>query len=163
MAWCRIQLTEDERRVVNEERTSHPNLQVRNKMLTIWLLHCGVTRQKAADIVGVSRATVQRYVEAYCKGGLDGLRHSSVQKAVSELAAFRDIIRASFEEAPVCTIAEACDRIEKLTGLRRSPTQVRKFLKDMGLKWQRIRAIPVPPKKTWTSTFKIKPSFSTPS
>ena len=60
MAWCRIQLTEDERRVVNEERTSHPNLLVRNKMLTIWLLHCGVTRQKAADIVGVSRATVRR-------------------------------------------------------------------------------------------------------
>ena len=62
--------------------------------------------------------------------------------------AFRDIIRASFEEAPVCTIAEACDRIEKLTGIRRSPTQVRKFLKGLGLKWQRVRAIPVPPKKT---------------
>ena len=89
MAWCRIHLTEDERRIVNEERASHPNLLVRNKMLTIWLLHCGVTRQKAAEIVGVSRATVQRYVDAYCKGGLDGLRHSSVQKAVSELAAFR--------------------------------------------------------------------------
>ena len=81
MAWCRVQLTEDERRIVNEERASHPNLLVRNKMLTIWLLHCGVTRQKAAEIVGVSRATVQRYVDAYCKGGLDGLRHSSVPKA----------------------------------------------------------------------------------
>jgi hypothetical protein len=89
MAWCRVQLTEDERRIVNEERASHPNLLVRNKMLTIWLLHCGVTRQKAAEIVGVSRATVQRYVDAYCKGGLDGLRHSSVPKPVSELAAFR--------------------------------------------------------------------------
>ena len=147
MAWYRIQLTEDERRIVNEERTSHPKLHVRAKMLTIWLLHCGVTRQKAAEIVGVSRATVQRYVDAYCKGGLDGLRHSSVPKAVSELAAFRDIIRASFAEAPVCTIAAACDRIEKLTGIRRSPTQVRKFLKGLGLKWQRIRVIPVPPKK----------------
>ena len=163
MAWCRVQLTEDERRIVNEERASHPNLLVRNKMLTIWLLHCGVTRQKAAEIVGVSRATVQRYVDAYAKGGLDGLRHSNVPKPVSELAAFRDIIRASFEEAPVCTIAEACDRIEKLTGIRRSPTQVRKFLKGLGLKWQRIRAIPVPPKKTWPSTFETKPSFSTPS
>ena len=163
MAWCRIQLTEDEQRIVNEERASHPHLLVRNKMLTIWLLHCGVTRQKAAEIVGVSRATVQRYVDAYCKGGLEGLRHSSVQKAVSELATFRDIIRASFEEAPVCTIAEACYRIEKLTGIRRSPTQVRKFLKGLGLKWQRIRAIPVPPKKTWPSTLKTRLGFSTPS
>ena len=55
MAWTRIQLTEDEQRIVNEERTSHPNLQVRDKMWTIWLLHCGLTRQKAAEIVGVSR------------------------------------------------------------------------------------------------------------
>ena len=35
-------------------------------------------------------------------------------------------------------MAEACDRIFRLTGLRRSPSQVRKFLKDMGLKFQRI-------------------------
>jgi transposase len=163
MAWTRIQLTEDEQRIVDEERKSHPNLQVRDKMLTIWLLHCGLTRQKAAQVVGVSRATVQRYVDAYRQGGLDGLRRSNVQRPVSELAAFRDIIRASFQEQPACTIAEACDRIEKLTGIRRSPTQVRRFLKALGLKWQRIRAIPVPPKKTWTSTFKTKPSFSTPS
>jgi transposase len=148
MAWFRIQLSEDERRVVNEERINHPSLQVRSKMLTIWLLHCGITREKAAEIAGVSRATVQRYVEAYRTGGLDGLRQSNVHKAVSEMAAFADIIRASFEEQPARTIAEACDRIEKLTGIRRSPTQVRKFLQDLGLKWQRIRAIPVPPKKT---------------
>ena len=106
MAWTRIQLTEDEQRIVTEERTSHPNLQVRDKMLTIWLLHCGLTRQKAAEIVGVSRATVQRYVDAYRQGGLDGLRRSNVHRPVSELVAFRDIIRASFEEQPACTIAE---------------------------------------------------------
>ncbi|HWT78429.1 MAG TPA: helix-turn-helix domain-containing protein, partial [Candidatus Methylomirabilis sp.] len=46
------------------------NLLVRNEMLTIRLLHCGVTRPKAAEIVGLSRATVQRYVDAYCKAGL---------------------------------------------------------------------------------------------
>jgi transposase len=164
MAWFRVQLTEDEQWVVNEERANHPNPQVRNKMLTIWLLHCGVTRQKAATIVGVGRATVQRYVEAYRRGGLDGLRRSNVvAKPVSELNAYRDIIRASFHEKPVCTIAEACARIEKLTGIRRGPTQVRKFLKGMGLKWQRVRAIPVPPKKTWPSTLKTKPSFSRPN
>lgn len=66
---------------------------------------------------------------------------------VSELEDFRDIIKASFEQQPASTIAEACARIEELTGLKRGPTQVRKFLKSLGLKWQRIRAIPVPPTK----------------
>jgi transposase len=94
---------------------------------------------------------------------LDGLRRWDVKGQVSELAAFRDLIRASFEKSPVRTIAEAGDRIFQLTGLRRGPSQVRKFLKDLGLKWQFVRAIPVPPKKTWLSTSPPKPRFSTPN
>jgi len=62
MAWFRVQLTEEQQRIVHEERTSHPDLRVREKMLVLWLLHCGTTRQKAAEIVGRGRATVHRYV-----------------------------------------------------------------------------------------------------
>ena len=121
------------------------------------MLHCGVTRQKAAEVAGVGRATVQRYVAAFRDGGLDGLRRWDVKGQVSELAAYRDLIRESFEKSPVRTIAEACDRVFQLTGLRRGPSQVRKFLKDLGLKWQFVRAIPVPPKKTWPSMSRSKP------
>jgi hypothetical protein len=70
----RIALTENERQVVNAERDSHPAAHVRRKMLVAWLLHCGLTRQKAAEIAGLSRPTVQRYVAAFRTGGLDGLR-----------------------------------------------------------------------------------------
>ncbi len=110
MAWFRVQLTEEQERFVNEERTSHPNPRVREKMLVLWLLHCGVTREKAAAIVGVGRATVQRYVAAFRQGGLDGLRQSNSHHPQSEMAASRDLIRASFEQQPVRTMAEACDR-----------------------------------------------------
>jgi transposase len=92
---------------------------------------------------------------------LDGLRRQNVNRPVSEMAAYRDLIRQSFEERPARTVAEAGERIFELTGLRRGPSQVRKFLKDLGMKWQCVRAIPVPPKKTWPSTWKPKPSFST--
>jgi transposase len=152
MAWLRVQLTEQQQRIVTEERSSHPDLRIREKMLVLWLLHNGVTRQKAAEIVGVGRATVQRYVAAFREEGLDGLRRCDVKRPVSEMAAYREVIRASFEKQPVRTIAEACERIYQLTGLRRGPSQVRKFLKDLGLKWRSVRPIPVPPKKTWRST-----------
>jgi transposase len=161
MAWLRIQLTEEQQRIVDEERSSHPNLRIREKMLVIWLLHSGLTRRKAAEIVGVSRVTVQRYVVAFREEGLDGLRQSNANRPKSEMAAYRDLIRQSFEERPASTVAEAGERIFELTGLRRGPSQVRKFLKDLGMKWQCVRAIPVPPKKTWPSTLKPKPSFST--
>ena len=76
---------------------------------------------------------------------------------MSEMAAYREFICASFEKQPATTIAEACERIFQLTGLCRGPSQVRKFLKDLGLKFYRVRAIPVPPKKTWPSTLQTKP------
>jgi transposase len=163
MAWFRVRLTEEQQRVVNEERASHPSLRVREKMWVIWLLHRGATREQAAVFAGVSRSTVQRYVAAFGAGGLDGLRQCHVHRPASEMAAYRDIIRESFEKQPVRTVAEACDRIFQLTGLRRGPSQVRKFLKDMGLKFQRVRMIPVPPQKTWPSTSKPQRLSSRPS
>ena len=163
MARFRVRLTKEQQRIVNEERSSHPNQRVREKMLVLWLLHKGFTRQQVAEIVSVGRATVQRYVAAFREGGLDGLRQWNVNRPVSEMAAYRELIRESFEKQPVCTVAEAGERIFQLTGLRRGPSQVRKFLKDLGLKFQRVRVIPVPPKKTWPSTSKPKPIFSAPS
>ncbi len=43
--------------MVNAERDSHPERHVRRKMLVVWLLHCGLTRAKAAQIAGLSRLT----------------------------------------------------------------------------------------------------------
>jgi transposase len=163
MAWLRIALTEEEQRVVNEERETHPELHVRRKMLVLWSLHCGLKREQAGKLAGVARSTIERYVAAFREEGLAGLRRCGGQGPVSDLAAYRDVIRESFERQPVSTIAEACGRIEQLTGLRRGLTQVRLFLKELGLKWQRIRAIPVPPKKTWPSTSPSRPRFTTPN
>jgi transposase len=161
MAWFRVGLTEDEQRAVNEERESHPEPHVRRKMLVLWSLHCDLKRTQAAKLAGVGLATVERYVAAYRDGGLAGLRRWGVQGPVSDMAAYRDAIRKSFEQQPVSTIAEACVRIEQLTGLQRGPTQARRFLKQLGLKWQRIRAIPVPPKKTWRSMSPNRLCFTT--
>jgi transposase len=95
---------------------------------------------------------VQRYVAAFRQGGLEGLRRWEVAGPVTDLAAHRDAIREEFTRRPARSIAEAAERIEGLTGIRRQPTQVRQSLRGMGLKWQRIRAVPVPPKKLSANT-----------
>jgi len=152
MAWFRVALSAEQQRVVNEERESHPNRRVRQKMLVLWGLHCGLTREKAAAVAGMGRATVERIVAAFREGGLDAVRQWRVKGPTSELVAYRDLLRESFAGHPVRTVAEAADRIEKLTGLRRGPTQVRKFMKHLGLKWQQMRAVPLPPKKVSRNT-----------
>jgi transposase len=152
MGWLRVELTEEQQQVVHAERDGHPQGHVRRKMLVLWLLHCGLTRAKAAEVAGLGRATVQRYVAAFRAGGLDGLRAWGVTGPVSDLAAHRERIREEFTRQPARSIAEACARIEGLTGLRRQPSQARKFLRGLGLKFQRVRAVPVPPKKVSRST-----------
>jgi transposase len=158
MAWLRVELSEEQQRVVNAERDEHPCHHVRRKMLVVWLLHNGITRDKAARLAGLGRATVQRYVAAFREGGLGGLRAWGCKGPVSDLAAHAEAIKAEFTDRPVRSTAEACDRIERLTGIRRQPSQARKFLKRLGLKWRRVRAIPVPPKKRSTSTSSSRPS-----
>jgi transposase len=146
MARIPIQLSEPEQAIVDSERYSHSNLHVRRKMLVLWSVHSGLTHQQAGTVAGVGRATVQRYLAAYRSGGLEGLRHWGVVGPVSKLASHAEKIKASLSETPVRTIAEAAERIEKLTGLKRCLTQTRVFLKDLGFHWQRTRAVPVPPK-----------------
>lgn len=159
MAWYRVRLSEELQRVVDEERESHPNAVVRRRMLVLWTLHCGLTRVQAANVAAIGRATVERVVAAFRDGGLDAVRQWNVKGPTSELAAYRDLIRESFEKEPARTIAEAAARIETLTGLHRGPSQVRKFLKDLGLKWQRMRAVPLPPKKVSRNTSPTSRSF----
>jgi transposase len=162
MAWLRIALTEDEQRIVQAERESHPKACVRRRLSVLWLLHCGLKREQAARVVGVAVSSVQRDVSLYGRGGLEALRMAGREyQPTSELARHQDVIRQSLEQQPARTIAEACQRIQELTGVERRPTQVRQFLKGLGLKWQRVRAIPVPPKKTWPSTRRTKPCFWT--
>ena len=146
MVRCPIVLSEAEKAIVTAERESHPQRVVRRKMDVLWLTHCGVPRQQTATIAELGRATVQRYLAAYRAGGLDGLRRCDNTGPVSELASFADLVKSNLTASPVRTAAEARDRMETLTGLRRGLTQTRTFLAGLGFTWQRVRAVPVPPK-----------------
>lgn len=158
-----IRLTDEQQAIVNAERDTHPDAHVRRKMLVLWLLHCRFSRQQAATVAGLGRATVQRYVAAFADGGLDGLRRWHMTGPVSDLQAHRAAIEAEFTRQPARTIAEAAERIERLTGIRRQPTQTRVFLKGLGLRFQRIRAVPVPPKRVSPNTSRDRRAFSNPS
>ena len=155
-----IRLNETEQAVVQRERLEHPSLVVRRKLDALWLLHHGHTRAEAAEIVGVARGTVQRYVSEYREGGLEALRHTERVVPVSALEDHREVLLASFRETPVRSVAEAAARIERLTGLRRGPSQVRQFLHRQGLSWQRLAAIPVPPKKVSASMWLSSSDFT---
>jgi transposase len=146
-AWFRPTLTADDQARVLADRDEYPDPVVRRKMLVLWAVHLGHSRQQAAGLAAVGLATAKRYLIAFRDGGLDALggRRPS-PRPTSQLAAHADAVKQSLDEQPVRTTAEAIDRIEPLTGLRRGLTQTRTFLAGLGFTWQRTRAVPVPPK-----------------
>ncbi len=54
----------------------------------------------------------------------------------------RDTLEAYFREHPPHTTAQAQAIIEELTGIKRSPTQVRTFMKRIGMKCRKVGFVP---------------------
>jgi transposase len=119
----------------------------------------GLPHQQIASCVGVSENTLRSYLQQYQPGGIEALKRLQVRRPISELAAHQDTIEASFREHPVTPIPQAVKRIEELTGLKRSPTQVGILLPKLGLRRLKTSAIPAQCDVQEQETFK-KTSWS---
>jgi transposase len=116
---------------IGHERYYHPHPRVQQKMEVLRLKHLGYTHTAIATAAGVSRRTVQRYLDAYLAGGLDGVRRLAWKGTSSALTEHSDRLEEYFLEHPPRSTAEAQAAIERLTGVRRGLTQVRGFLKKV--------------------------------
>lgn len=61
---------------------------------------------------------------------------------VSELQKHEQTLKQYLEANPPHTSAEAQSVIEELTGLKRSPTQVRAFMKREGMRYRKVGYVP---------------------
>lgn len=154
-----IEFTDADRQRLDHERYHHAHWRVRQRMELLWLISQGEAKQRAAALAGVSRITAWRYERVYREGGIDALRRVKWEGSCGEWEPHRLALEAAFAEHPPHTVGEAARRIERITGLRRRPTAVRELLHSMGLRWRRTAAMPVPPKKTSSSTPAIRPSL----
>jgi len=124
------------------ERINHPHPRVMIRMDVLWLKTNELPHQQIAEIAGVCKNTATCYLRMYNEGGIEKLREVNFYKPQSDLAKHTSTIEAYFKEHPPATIKEAIKKIEELTGLKRSETQVRKFLKSIGLKRLKVGHVP---------------------
>lgn len=125
-----------------QERTRHAHSRVRQRMEAVYLKALGLSHKEIGRIVRISQTTLREYLQMYQEGGIEALKELNFHQPKSDLDDHQDSLRQEFEQRPPATIGEAVDRIEKLTGLRRSPTQVSEFLKKLGLKRRKVATIP---------------------
>ncbi len=93
-------------------------------------------------LVDCGKNEVSINVERYRAGGLEGLTNQSYGTNKSDLDAFKSVVLADVLANPVSTISELSERIYTLTGLRRSPSQVRTWANKHGLRRLRTGQIP---------------------
>jgi transposase len=102
---------------------------VAKQIIYILLLTFCVERKKIKEIFGASDATLAKYSSALRDEDLGRVFEQNYNRPQSELEAYRAQIEKAFEEKPPATRREAAVVIEKITGIKRSLTQVGKFLK----------------------------------
>ncbi len=139
----------DDRQELAHDRYHHPDPRVQRKMEVLWLKSHGLSHDDIATYADVSRRSVQRYLDEYLEGGLPRLRRCPGHHPQSALVEHETSLEEYFQAHPPRSTKQARAIIEQQTGVRRGLSQVRHFLKDrFGLRWRKVGAIPVPPKKT---------------
>jgi transposase len=134
---------------IGRDRYEHPDPRVQERMEILWLKSLDEPHARIATLANVSRSTVQRTLRIYAAKGLDGVRSFGWKGQPSALTPHRATIEEEFRRHPPHTAHDAARRIEELTGVRRKPSRVRKFLKeDLGMKCLKVAPIPVPPKSS---------------
>ncbi len=138
----RIEFSEDDIKKLQYERYHHPHPKVQIKMEAVYLKSKNVAHKEICRIMGISKNTLIRYLREYKDGGIDRLKELKFYQPQSILIDHKETIEEYFMEHPPSTVNEAVEKIAELTGIVRKPTQVRNFLKKIGMKVRKVGMIP---------------------
>lgn len=128
-----VHISEADGTAAKYEFLNHPDPVVQKRMLCLRLKYRGYENQVIADILELSRNTIGNYLRIYEQRGFEGLKELNYQGPVSKLDKHQPKVEASFRQEPPRSVKEAGARIKKLTGIKRSATRVRAFLRRMGM------------------------------
>jgi transposase len=138
----KITLSVSERAVLRDLHQNHIYPVIRQRAHVILLRSENIPNNRISIITGLSETTIIDYAHQYLKNGVSWVTTLNFRKPVSQLQSFDEAIKAYFEKNPVSTISQACKEVEKLTGVTVKNTQMRAFLKKLGIKWRKVGGIP---------------------
>lgn len=152
-----IIISEAEIQKLNYERYRYPCPVVQKRFHAVYLkATTQMTNETIGKIVDLHRDSVCDWARAYTNGGFDALCQFNYGTNKSGLDSYSTGILKSFTEQPPMSSSEAKARIEAMTGISRSPTQVRAFMKRNGLKHLKAGHIPAKAntvkQKEWVKT-----------
>jgi len=138
-----INLSKAEIEKLNYNRYSYPCPIVQKRIYAVYLKATQtMSNDRIGELVGLSRDSVDYWIKVYLNKGFDALCRYKYGTNKSELETYSDSILKSFRDHPPMNVNEALSIIIKMTGIKRSPTQVQTFMKSHGLRYLKTGHIP---------------------
>jgi transposase len=119
-----------------------PDPRVPVRMAALYWRRQGVATGDIPRLCGMSKARVQRSLNAYGTGGIAQRQRREHDRPQRPLVDHRAMLEANFRPHPPATVAAAAAQITALTGIGRRPTQVRHFLHPLGRKPRTVGTLP---------------------
>ncbi len=138
-----IQFTQKELDELYTERYNHPDPKVQRKMEAVYLKSCGLQHKEIQRICRISsNTTMSRYLTSYKEHGIDGLKKQNYKGQPSELGKHSESLEELFKADPPNCANAAREMIKEKTGILRSPSQVRAFMKRIGMGYRKVGFVP---------------------
>lgn len=138
----KIEFSTEEIEALHYERFHHPHPRVQMKMEAVYLKSQKLPHQEICRLTGLTGNTLRSHLRDYKEGGLERLKQLNFYQPQSPLLAQRESLEQQLKQHPPATIKQARALIAEQTGLERSPTQIREFLRKLGLKCRKVGMIP---------------------
>jgi len=138
----KIQFSEDQINLLFEEKEKSKHSLVRKKADVLILKSLGFPHKDIQKITRISRPTLASYLKEFRDGDLDKIKNLNFYRPTSKLDEFKEVVKDYFTDHPPQNSAEASQKIEEITGIKRSPSQIRAFLKRIGMKIRKVGYVP---------------------
>ena len=138
----RITFTEEQVKPLHHWRFHHPHPRVQLKMEALLLKSQNLPHRQICHLLHISENTLRASFRDFLAGGVEKLKELNFFRPESDLAEHRETLEAYFQDHPPATVKEAGAKIEELTGIRRGLSQVRHFLKTIGLRRLKVGFVP---------------------
>jgi transposase len=137
-----IDFTPEQIDALHHERFHHPHPRVQQKMEALYLKSQGLPHQDICRLTRITENTLRSFLRQYQAGGIERLKRTDWAGTTGQLDEHRETLEEFFRRNPPRSTAQAAADIERITGVKRGLTQVRRFLKGMGLKFRKVGMIP---------------------
>ena len=115
---------------------------IRRKLLALKMRDAGAPLSMIAASLGLTTRTISNYISEFRDGGLKATMEDRAYCPESSLDPYLKIIEKSFRKEPVGCAKQARLRIHNLTGILLSPSQTRRVMRRLGMRYRKAGQIP---------------------